>query len=350
MKKTIIGLLALLLLFGLVACSSAPAATTDEASSEPAEESEAAPSDEESAESVSESAESEETKTFAVVFPIVHPFFEPVGVDAENFGKENGWEVITKAPDTANAQLQVEIMENLIAMKVDGIAIGPTDPTALVPVIDKAIDAGIKLICFETDAPDAKPHAYIGTDNYKAGRHMGFVIEKSLNGEGEIMILTGLPTQMSLNERIRGIEEYLSENCPDISIVDTQSSEGDAQKAVTATENMIQSHPEFKAIIGIDATAGPAAVSVWKAKGWQNSDEHMIITFDDMPDNLQGLRDGYIKALVAQRQSSWGESVIQMLNDLYEGKEIPDYTDTGSIEITMDNIDTYTEEPSYVEE
>ena len=349
MKKITLVLLALLLVLGTMACTSTP----DEQTTEPTDEVEANVTEDtgtQDVEATQDSETSEEQRTYAVVFPIVHQFFEPVGVDAEEYGAEHGWEIITKAPDTANAQLQVEIMENLIAMKVDGIAIGPTDPTALVPTINKALEAGIKVICFETDAPDAEPHAYIGTDNYQAGRHMGAVIGKYLNGEGDIMILTGLQTQMSLNERIRGIEEYLTEKYPDIKIVDTQTSEGDAQKAVTATENMIQSHPDFDAIIGIDATAGPAAVSVWKAKGWQNSDEHMIITFDDMPDNLQGLEDGYIKSLVAQRQSSWGESVIEMLNDLVEGNTVPDYTDTGSIEITLDNIDTYTTEPSYVEE
>lgn len=288
-------------------------------------------------------------KTFAVVFPIVHPFFEPIGVDAENYGKQNGWNVITNAPSSSNAQEQVEIMENLIAMKVDGIAIGPTDPSALVQTINKAVDSGIKVISFETDAPDSKSMAYIGTDNYKAGRHMGAVITEKLNGEGEIVILTGLPTQLSLNERIRGIEEYLKENSPGITIVDKQSSEGDAGKAVDATENMIKVNPNFKALIGIDATAGPAAVSVWKAKGWQNSDEHMIITFDDMPANLDGLRDGYIKSIVAQRQTSWGVATLQMLNDLTEGKDVEKYVDTGSIEITLDNIDTYAGEPSYVE-
>jgi ribose transport system substrate-binding protein len=344
-KKVAFCLLAALLVISATACTSAPTLP----STEPTKAAVSSTPAVSESQSQSQTAAETKKKTFAVVFPIVHPFFEPVGVDAENFGKENGWEVITKAPDTANAQLQVEMMENLIAMKVDGIAIGPTDPTALVSVIDKAIDQGIKVICFETDAPKAKAHSYIGTDNYKAGRHMGAVIGKMLGGKGDIMILTGLPTQMSLNERIRGIQESLKEKFPDIKIVDTQSSEGDAQKAVSKTEDMILAHPDFKAIIGIDATAGPAAVSVWKAKGWQNSNEHMIITFDDMPDNLSGLKDGYIKSLVAQRQSSWGKSVIQMLNDLTEGKTIPDYTDTGSIEITLSNIDTYTGEPSYVE-
>ena len=288
-------------------------------------------------------------RTFAIVYPIVHPFFEPIGEDAEEYAKGKGWEVITKAPDSSNAQQQIEIMENLIAMNVDGIAIGPTDTSALVPTINKAIEKGIKVICFESEAPDSEAMAFIGTDNYKAGRHMGEVIGKNLNGSGKIMILTGLPTQWSLNERIRGIQEYLTEKYPDIQVVDTQPSEGDPQKAVTCTENMIQAHADFDAIIGIDATAGPAAISVWKAKGWQNDDTHMILTFDDMPDNLQGVRDGYVKALVAQRQTTWGVEILDTLNALCDGESVEAYNDTGSIEITMDNIDTYVNEPSYVE-
>lgn len=324
----------------LAACSSSPAA------GDTAKPNDDAASSSKPATATTQTADG---RTFAVVFPIVHPFFEPIGVDAEKYGANNGWKVITKAPDSSNAQQQIEIVENLISMGVDGIAVGPTDPDALAPTIDKALEAGIQVICFETDSPKSKRLAYIGTDNYNAGRHMGAVIEKNLDGKGNIMILTGLPTQMSLNERIRGIKEYLEEKCPNIKIIDTQTSEGDAQKAVTATENMIQAHSDFNAIIGIDATAGPAAVSVWKAMGWQNDDAHMIITFDDMPDNLQGMRDGYIKGIVAQRQTSWGVGVLDLLNDLCDGKTVKDYTDTGSIEITMDNIDSYPSEPSFVE-
>ena len=339
MKRILTIILACLMLIGIAACStkatSSASATTSTTGATTA---------------ATTTQAQQDAKKFAIVFPIVHPFFEPIAADADNHAKEMGWEVITKAPDSPSAQLQIEIMENLIAMKVDGIAIGPTDPTALVPVIDKAVAAGIKVICFAADAPTSKRHAYMGTDDYKAGRQMGEVIAKNLNGKGKIMILTGLPTQSALNERIRGINEYLNAKFPDIKVIDTQSSEGDAQKAVTATENMIQAYPDFDAIIGIDATAGPAAISVWKAKGWKSDADHMIITFDDMPDNLQGLRDGFITALVAQRQSTWGKATLDMLNDLCVGKTVPASTDTGSIEITMKNIDTYTSEASWVEQ
>lgn len=112
---------------------------------------------------------------------------------------------------------------------------------------------------------------------------------------------------------------------------------------------MIQAHPDFSALVGIDATAGPAAASVWKAKGWQNDDAHMILTFDDMADNLQGVRDGYIKAIVAQRQTTWHQQIIDTLNTLCDGGSVEPYNDTGSVEITIDNIETYVDEPSYVE-
>lgn len=313
-------------------------------------------SGENTSETTAQGNEAEEVKTtaegrkFGIIYPGIHPFWEPIGAAAEEYAVTKGWSVIANGPDTSDSRKQIEIMENMISMGVDGIAITPIDSTALKETIDNAVNKGIKVICLESDCDSSKRYGYIGTDNYKAGRHMGSVIARKLDGSGKIMILTGLPTQQSLNLRIEGIKDYLTENCPDIQIVDTQASEGDATKAVELTENMIQAVPDFKAIIGIDANAGPAMISVWKAKGWQNSNEHMIITFDDMPDNLQGMKDGYISAIVAQRESTWGQSVLDMMNDLCAGKEIPDYTDTGSVEITMENVDTYTQESSWLED
>jgi ribose transport system substrate-binding protein len=345
LRKVVTILLVICMVLGLAACGNNSASNTSTDNTASAEKQEA-----KSGENASSKEEAKsEGRRFGIIYPIIHPFFEPVGEDAEEYAATKGWTVIANGPSTSNAQEQIEIMENMISMGLDGIAIGPTDSTALRETIDKAVDKGIKVITMESDCEGSKRYGYIGTDNYKAGRHMGSVIGEKLNGEGEIMILTGLPTQESLNLRIKGIQDYLAEHYPNIKIVDTQASEGDATKAVELTENMIQANPDFKAIIGIDATAGPAMVSVWKAKGWQNSKEHMIITFDDMPDNLKGMEDGYITAIVAQRESSWGKGVLDMMNDLCDGKEIPDYTDTGTVEIRLDNLKTYTEEPSWVE-
>ncbi len=282
------------------------------------------------------------TKTFAIVYPIVHPFFEPVTESAEAYAKEMGYKVITRAPEGVGVNQQIEIMENLIAMKVDGIAIVPTDPDALSPYIDKAIDAGIPTICFESDNPESKRIAFLGTYNYNAGRHLGSVVGRELNGDGTMIICTGLPTQRSLNERIQGIQDELAENYPGVEILDIQTGQGDPNLTVNVIETQIQSYPDFDVFTSIDATGGPAAVAIWKSLGW-TKDDHKIITFDNMEENIQGIRDGQVTSVVSQKQWLWGEMILKTLDNIINGREVPESTDTGTVEITIENVDTYME-------
>jgi ribose transport system substrate-binding protein len=280
-------------------------------------------------------------RTFAIVYPVIHPFFDPVTVSAENYVKEHeGIEVLIKAPESGNVQQQVEILENLIAMNVDGVAIGSTDADALAPIIDKAVDKGIPVVTFDTDTPNCKRAGYIGTDNYKAGVQMAHVIAKHLNNKGEVIILQDTPTQLNLVDRLRAIEETIAAEYPDIIIKDVQAGYADPAKSVEVLESMIQANPDFTCYVGIGGAGGPAGIAVWKAKGWTSADKK-IITFDNTEENLEGLRDGIIYALVSQRQHTWGVKIIESLNALCDGKQIAENDDTGTMEITIENIDTY---------
>ena len=285
-------------------------------------------------------------KTFAIVYPIVHPFFEPVTELATSYGREQNVRIITRAPEGTAVQQQIEIMENLISMKVDGIALCATDPNALTPYLNRAVDAGIPVIAFESDMPASKRYGFMGTDNYNAGVHLGHVVGRELNGQGKMIIVTGLPTQLSLNERIRGIRECLAANYPGVEIVDIQTGQGDPAMTLNVIEAMIQAHPDFDVFTSIDATGGPVAVSVWRARGWTQNN-HKIITFDDMPENLDGLRSNIVTAVITQRQWTWGPKIVDRLLDLNAGRGIINYDDTGTIEITARNVETYRTEDAW---
>ena len=95
--------------------------------------------------------------------------------------------LIKEGAQNGDVSNQIQIMEDLINQKVDGIAIGPCDSEALTPYIDKAVDAGIQVLCFDTDAPDSKRVGYVGTDNYEAGRAMGEELGKALDGKGSVI-------------------------------------------------------------------------------------------------------------------------------------------------------------------
>lgn len=288
----------------------------------------------------------EKELTFAIVYPIVHPFFEPVTERAVEYGKEKGVKIITKAPEGVNVNQQIQIVEDLISMKVDGIALCATDPNALTPYLNKAVEAGIPALAFESDMPESKRYCFMGTDNYKAGVHLGHVIGKETGGEGSVIICTGLPTQRSLNERIRGIEECLAANYPGVEIVDLQTGQGNPSLTLNVIESQVQAYPDFDVFTSIDATGGPVAVSVWRSKGW-TKDDHMIITFDDMPENLDGIRGGQVQAVITQRQWTWGPKIVDRLLDIRAGRPVVNYDDTGTIEITEENVDSYYDDPPW---
>ncbi len=285
-------------------------------------------------------------KTFAIVYPIVHPFFEPVTKMAVEYGKTKNVKIETFAPEGTLVDQQIKIMENLIAKKVNGIALCATDPVALTPYVGKAIEAGIPVIAFESDMPESTRQAFMGTHNYRAGVHLGHVAARELNYKGKMIICTGLPTQASLNERIRGIKECLEKNYPDVKIVDLQTGQGDPALTLNVIESQIQAHPDFDVFTSIDATGGPVAVSIWRAKGWKG-DKHKIVTFDDMPENLAGIEEGIVNAVITQTQWTWGPKIVDVLLALNAGKPVINYDDTGTIEITAKNVKTYRQEQAW---
>lgn len=278
--------------------------------------------------------------TFAIVYPIVHPFFEPVTNMAIEYGLQRDIQVITKAPESMNIQQQIDIVEELIGSEIDGLAVCATDPSALTPMVNKAIEKGIPTITFESDMPQSRRICFLGTDNFKAGQHLAEVVARELDYQGKAIICTGLPTQLSLNQRIAGIKDTLENNYPGISIADISTGKGDPDLTLQVIQRQIAEFPDFDVFISIDATGGPVAVSIWKAKGWKG-EKHKIITFDDMPNNLAGIRVGIVTSVISQKQWTWGPLIIDRLIDIGAGKDVPDYFDTGTVEITIDNVDSY---------
>ncbi|MDQ0231191.1 sugar ABC transporter substrate-binding protein [Metabacillus malikii] len=278
----------------------------------------------------------EKNLTFAIIYPVAHPFFESVTVSAKETAEQLGVDVIIQAPDASNINHQIQILENMIKREVDGIAIGPTDPTALTPFINKAIDAGIDVICFDTDAPESKRLSFIGTDNLAAGHHLGEVVARELNYQGNIVISTGISSMQNLSARIDGVKQTL-EKYPNIEILAQKSSDGIPAKTLMNIEELIEKYPHFDALVGIDSLSGPAAITAWKAKGLSKK----LITFDDLDIILDGISNKQVTSTISQSQYTWGKLIIEKLFDANKSTQIDQTIYTETIEINEDNIENY---------
>lgn len=273
-------------------------------------------------------------RTFGIIYPVADAYYEAVTESAARAAEAAGVQLVIKAPDEANLEQQIRMMETMIHQGVDGIAISPIHSEAIAPLIDKAVEMGIPVICFESDAPDSRRLSYIGTDNIRAGEKMGLAIDQLLEGRGMVLVSTGFAESLHLRERLEGFLGYIHRET-DIDVLEVSYHQGIPEQALIDLEGMIDDHPHFDAFVALDFVSGATSVLVWKAMGLNR----YALTFGMMPDIEEAIRNGQITKAVSLEEHRWGEMIVDLLQKALEGKEIPAFLDAGISLIDADLVD-----------
>lgn len=279
----------------------------------------------------------------AVIPKVAVPFFDDCNNGAKAAADALGVQYQWVVPQNTQGSTQVRILEDLIAKKVDGIAISVNEPKSVEAAIKKAIASGIKVVTFDSDSPKSGRSMYIGTINMAAGETMGESMAKAIDGEGEVAIVTGQLGAVNLNERIAGIKKSLAKH-PKIKIVATEGTEDDLAKAVSTTESILRAHPALKGIFGVSQVGGPAVSKVMATKEFGSKKGTVkVFAFDDLPDTVKGVKEGYIQGIMVQRPVTMGKMSVEHLVNQINGKETaPKDLDTGVNVVTSQNLTSYT--------
>jgi ribose transport system substrate-binding protein len=280
-------------------------------------------------------------KTFVMVPKGVHPYYEPCYEGFKAAAKKYGVKVDKVDPQKFELPLQVRVIEDLIAQKVDGIAISALDDAGLVPVIADATKAGIKVITFDAPAPSSAALTYIGTDNESAGVAAGKKMAELMKGKGNIVILQGGLGATNLNLRTKGFKAEMAKH-PDIKVLEVVDEQGDFNISMNKTEAILQSYPNLTAIFSVSAEGAPAAAQVLKQQN--KSGKILLAGFDDLKDTLEGIKDGTISFCLVQKTFKMGWLSVEALLDAGKGKKLPKVTDTGVLVVTKANVGTYMDE------
>lgn len=280
-----------------------------------------------------------DTPVFVMVPKLVHPFYEPCIEGFHDAGAKYGVKTEVESPPKFDISLQVKVIEDLIARGVDGIAISAVDNKGLVAVINEALDAGIKVLCFDADAPDTNRACYIGTVNEAAGYTAGEYMFDLMGNKGNAAILQG-GLAPNLNQRQEGFRKAAAEKGVDI--IAFEDFQADFAMGVNKTEALLETYPELDAIFGVSAYGAPTASTVLKEQG--KVGDIIIGGFDDLPETITGIKDGSVQFCLVQKAYKMGWLSIEHLIDLMDGKDVPDVVDTGLIIVTKDNVDSYMEQ------
>lgn len=268
MKKSFIGVLALIMMFTLLAaCGSGGSGGGSTAEpSAPAESSGGATN----AAETPKSEPAAGTQKHAIIFKNTgNPYGEKMMQGYEAAIKSMGYEAILKAPDQPTAEAQIQIIEELIAQKVDSIAIAANDNDALQPALKKAMDRGIKVLSLDSAVNANSRMVHVNqADPERIGRTLIQGVSEMIGGEGEIAILSATSQATNQNIWIEWMKKELEDpKYSGIKLVKVAYGDDLRDKSVSETEALLKSYPNLKGIIAPTTVGIAAAGKVLTDKG-----------------------------------------------------------------------------------
>jgi ribose transport system substrate-binding protein len=264
-------------------------------------------------------------------------------------------------PGEHTEQEQVQIVQDLITQKVDGIAVSPSNAPAMGRALAAAKEAGIPTMTWDSDLlPQDKANrsTYLGTKNYDIGVNLAKLAQKMKPEGGKICLQSGGAAAANHNERLQGIRDTLSgkqsANPPGDPLTGQNGwtevagcplfTDDDGAKAVQQLTDILNKEADLDAFISTGAftqwsdNAYRQAIEPHKAR--LDSKDLVVVMADTLPMQMQQLKDGLSHGQVGQRPFEMGYKAMAILKDLKDGKTVEDPIYTGLDVCEAANADT----------
>jgi rhamnose transport system substrate-binding protein len=261
------------------------------------------------------------------------------------------------APTTADSAQQVNQIQDAISKGVQGVGICSVDPESVRGVVQDADEAGVKVVGWDAGISDENFIYVSPLENLVTARHLADVMAELIGYEGQIAILTGLPANTVLNERVDEIKRYVPLEYPDIEIVAVETGEDDQQKSMVVATNLMTAYPDIKGIIANTSATVPGA-----GQAVLQAEKAGVVMVNGLttPNQVKDLvHQGVIQSVTLWDTEVLGGVTVRVLYDLIKGVEYKDgdkiegypdyvYTPEGNmvlnlkpLDFTKDNIDDY---------
>ena len=216
----------------------------------------------------------------------------------------------------------ISIIENLIEQKVDAICLASGDTTSVVPVCQKAMEAGIKVVTFDLDIDPEGRDAYAGLmDLSELGIPQVESIVASIGEEGKVAIVTGVLTNELLQKRIEYCKQYAAEKYPGLEFVTVESMDEDAEKCYEVAMNIMTAYPEVTAIMSnVSTGVGPISSAIEDAGKIGE-----VYACGQSTPNLAkpGMASGACVNAVLWDTAKWQSWAVTLAANLVEGVDMP---------------------------
>ena len=209
-------------------------------------------------------------KTYAIIVKNAgNPYNEKESAGFKKVIEDAGATCIIKAPESATAEAQITMINELVAQKVSAIAIAGNDADALQPALKQAMDAGIKVLSLDSAVNKDSRLVHV---NQASTELIGTTLVKAVadiagTKGGQFAILSATSQATNQNSWIEAMKADLAKDPRNLELVKIAYGDDEFQKSVDETEALIKNYPDLKVICAPTTVGMMAAGKVLTDKG-----------------------------------------------------------------------------------
>lgn len=246
-------------------------------------------------------------------------------------------EIAWLTPPTEDGQVQAQRVAQAVNEGASAILVSCSDAGKVQGAIDDAVDRGVPVMTFDSDAPLSKRFAFYGVDDTETGIAVMAELAKQMNGKGNIGILAGNQNAPNLRKRVDGVKQEAAKY-PGIKIVGTFYHVETPQDSAAEVSRAQNAYPEIQgwAFIGGWPLFTPTLLTDLDPK------KVKIVSVDALPAELAYVEKGLAPVLLAQSTYLWGYvSVNTIVDKIHLKKDVPVMNKMELVKVTKDNLGTW---------
>ncbi len=235
---------------------------------------------------------------------------EEVGIDAVFLGPPTGGDTIQ----------QIAIIEDQISRGVDAIIISPNDDKAVIPVVKKALDKGIKVFTWDSDAPESDRIFYVAAaDDVGIGEDIIDRLAEDIGERGKVAVMTGSPNALNLKLHVDGVERGVKKY-PNIKLVKPYIyNDDDQQKAIAGAITILQRHPDLAGFACVNSPGVPGAARALIQIGKEGSVKIWGLSLPSQ--NREYLKKDIVNGLILWDPAKLTYLTTKLVKDYLDGKK-----------------------------
>lgn len=279
-------------------------------------------------------------KVAYVTMDVTSPYFISMINGMKEKAQELGFE-LTIHDGKYEAQPQIDAIETLIVQEVDVIILSANDPTALKPSVDKAKEAGIKVIAANVEMENTDAYISLIEKEYglAGGEIAGKYIAENMNGKAKVAVLafTQVPAVI---QRTEGLKEGILKHSPNAEFV-AEVEANNRETGLKAIENILQVNPDLNVVVGVSDDAvlrGYEAMMAAQRVG----DDVVLVGLDAVEEAVNKIKEGGIyRGTVDIDPFGSGKIIIEIAKKIIDGETITEMIKFPMIQVTKENISDY---------